>query len=166
MLPLTLAVHCKSFWLRYSQTFVEDEHSSEPSTRPSSRSTSALVLFEVAPAWSILAPMIGVKYIISDVFRNYTKAYPSGYPARNCYGAMLRRGLNFLQRSRASVRLRYQNFWRVFRLPEERFGPSPFSPGGSMVSDMIGARGANRTHAWSFCRRLPFHLATHANLVR
>jgi len=56
--------HSKSQWIklwsRYSPVSVEDEHSSEPATRLSSRSTSAQVLFAVAPVWSAFARMISL----------------------------------------------------------------------------------------------------------
>src|ERR1035437_8688680 len=58
-------------------------------TRPSTRSTSAPVLLEVAPTRIIPAPMKGRK---AD-----TEAYLSGYPARNFHGVVLRCVLNFLQ---------------------------------------------------------------------
>jgi hypothetical protein len=50
-----------------------------------------------------------------------TKPYPSAYAARNFHGTMLSYARNFLQRLRASVRLRYQKVGSLSLTPE-RFG--------------------------------------------
>lgn len=75
-----------NLWLCYSPVSVEDEHSSEPSTRPSSRSTSTQVLFEVAPVWSSLTRMTPSRI----------SPYPKPCGPRIFHGTLLRCDRNFL----------------------------------------------------------------------
>jgi len=88
-------------WSRYSPASVEDEHSSKPSTRLSSRSTSAQALFDVARVWSVSAPMTDLnpyrrlpeRLLAPQLPRHSVEVWPE-LPRRAC---ALR------------VRLRYQN---------------------------------------------------------
>ena len=169
MLPLTPAVHC--VWSRCNQAFVEDEHSSKHSTRPSTCSTSSPALFELAPEWSSLTRMM--YFIISKTSFDTIKhisPYPRPYGPRNFHGSMLRRGLNFLairgnllQSRDWRVRLRYQNVCPGFRYHStfKRFGPySQRFP--ATMSDMAWSTVLESNQRCLFCREVACRLPNRA----